>query len=271
MRLLLAFLVALAPALAWGQKGHRLAAEASLGALPPELRAWYAGREAEYGDAALEPDRRKAGDRKEGPRHYLNPEAYGGMDRVPRDPEQALDLVGPRAFAKGGQLPWAIQDRYRALVAAFRSGDAARIASDSGWLCHYAADAQVPLHTSRDHNGKETGQKGIHARWETGLVERRVEAAPRVRPAQRLADPGAAAFLWAARAHGLVAALLAADLEAEAQAVPKRRGLPPGADYWSLFWRLQGPAVEGQLRHAAEGTADLLLTAWLEAGSPRRP
>ena len=41
-------------------------------------------------------------------------------------------------------------------------------ASDLG---HYVADAHVPLHTSLNYNGQLTGQKGIHAFWESRLPE----------------------------------------------------------------------------------------------------
>jgi hypothetical protein len=261
----------LSPCLAWGQKGHRMAAEASLQALPPELRAWYAGKEAEYADAALEPDRRKSGDRKEGPRHFLNSEVYGDLDHVPLEAQRAVAIGGAQAFARGGQLPWVIGDRYRSLVEAFRSKDRDRVVADSGWLCHYVADAQVPLHTTRNHDGQESGQKGVHSRWESGLVERKVESPPVHRTAQLIPDPFAAPFAWLVRAHDLVTPLLAADRKAQASSLPRKPGLPLGPDYWSRFWALQGPTLEGQLKSSAECSADLLLTAWEAAGRPPRP
>lgn len=36
---------------------------------------------------------------------------------------------------------------------------------------HYVADACVPLHTTQNYNGQLTGQRGIHAFWETRLPE----------------------------------------------------------------------------------------------------
>ncbi|MGC6428813.1 MAG: hypothetical protein ACON4Y_05945 [Flavobacteriales bacterium] len=42
------------------------------------------------------------------------------------------------------------------------------ICSDLG---HYIADANVPLHTTINYDGQLTGQKGIHAFWESRLPE----------------------------------------------------------------------------------------------------
>lgn len=36
----------------------------------------------------------------------------------------------------------------------------------AGDLGHYLGDAQMPLHTSLNHNGQLTGQTGIHAFFE---------------------------------------------------------------------------------------------------------
>jgi hypothetical protein len=42
------------------------------------------------------------------------------------------------------------------------------IAADLG---HYIADAHMPLHTSDNHDGQLTDQKGIHSLWESRLPE----------------------------------------------------------------------------------------------------
>ena len=42
------------------------------------------------------------------------------------------------------------------------------IAADIG---HYIGDAHMPLHTSANHDGQMTDQKGIHSFWESYLPE----------------------------------------------------------------------------------------------------
>jgi hypothetical protein len=256
------------PLAAWGPKGHRLAAAASLATLPPELRGWYAGQEAVFVEGSLEPDRQKAFDPGEKSRHRFRLEYYGSPGGVPLEEAKAFRQLGKKAFAKAGCLPWALGARYQALVAAFRSGDQASVLTESAWLCHYVADSQVPLHTTRNNDGQETDQEGVHARWEQSLVDWKVDTVPEPRPAKVLAGPLQAPFPWLAEAHALVPALLEADRLAFQGAYPKGSGRPWKEPAWTRLWDLQGKSLQQQLRLASERTGGLLLTAWTQAGSP---
>jgi hypothetical protein len=256
------------PLTAWGPKGHRLAADASLRALPPELRAWYSGREAAYREAAQEPDLQKAEDPEENSRHHIYTEAYGGPARIPFEAEAATRRLGAFSFARRGQLPWAIGERYGRLMEAFRAKDRERVIFESGWLCHYASDAQVPLHSTRNHNGKETGQRGIHKRWEVSLVEWKVETLAPPRAAQVPANPIREPWGWIAEAHGLLPGLLEADERATRDSRDTGIGDPGDSPYWPTFWGLQKGSLVHQLQCSAERSGDLLLAAWNQAGRP---
>jgi hypothetical protein len=263
-------LVAL-PLAAWGPKGHRLIADASLQTLPPPLRDWYTGNEARYRDTCLEPDKQKDHDPEEDSRHHLHTEAYGGAAGVPFDQGAARSRLGPIIFLRRGQLPWAVGERYGRLVEAFRAKDRDRIIVDSAWLCHYVADAQVPLHSTRNSNGKETGQKGIHKRWETALVDWKVNALAVSRPAQAPADPRRAPWVWITESHAALPGLLAADDDAFRTSGDDDYGEPGKDRYWDRFWALQGERLLQRLQTAAERTGDLLLAAWVEAGNSVPP
>jgi hypothetical protein len=39
-------------------------------------------------------------------------------------------------------------------------------------MAHYVADAHVPFHAVLNHDGQLTGQRGMHARFESSLFER---------------------------------------------------------------------------------------------------
>ena len=171
--LLKAFLLFLLTAVslgAWGDQGHRALTALSLTALPPAPRAWFAGQEAFMASHASDPDHWKS-DRREGPRHYMNLEAFGGSGNLPRTLEEADERLGGSSYRRG-VVPWIIQDRWRDLVAAFRAGDPAKVAGAATILGHYIGDAHVPLHTTIDHDGRTVEQRGVHSRWETGLVGR---------------------------------------------------------------------------------------------------
>jgi hypothetical protein len=222
------------------------------------------------GDHSSDPDHWRQ-DRKEGPRHYLNVEAYGDPTQVPHTLEEARTQIGGDV-ARTGVVPWIIQDRWNGLVSAFRKGTPADIALATAVLGHYIADIHVPLHTTRNHDGQFTHQKGVHSRWESGLVERyvRMEALASL-PAK--ADP---AFLqrpwdWLAQAHGLVPQLLEDDREAD-----RTTPLGPGGKrrtqaYWLIFWAKQGPVVQQQLQLAGEHLGDAIFSAWVTAGRPVAP
>lgn len=259
-----------APLLAWGAKGHQLAAALAVRDLPPGPRAWLQDQEAFVSQYAPEPDHWRDHDRKEAPRHYLNTEVYGGPERVPHSASLAMLAVGSRDFQKAGQLPWIIADRYGDLVQAFRQRDTQRIALITAILSHYVADAQVPLHATVDYDGRDKAAKGVHSRWETGLVERYLDLPTlRVRQVSPEPSPREAPWTWIRESHALVGQLLSDDREAADSDLRKGRGKRRGGSYWTIFQDLQGPTVRLQLEKAGERTAMLVAAAWQEAGSPR--
>lgn len=239
----------------------------ALETLPPAPRAWYAGHEQELEDHASDPDHWKR-DKKEGPRHYMNLEAFGGPGRLPRTLEAAQAAAG-RDYVRKGVVPWIIQDRYRDLVAAFRARDAAAITQATAVLGHYLGDAHVPLHTTLDHDGKTTDQAGVHSRWETKLVgrvqdwDRLPVRAAQVDP-QLLQRP----WQWLEAAHALVPRLLADDAAADRTTPRRGHGKTRGPAYWTLFREAQEPVARQQLQAAAEHLGDAILSAWSEAGRP---
>ena len=254
---------------AWGDKGHRIINGTMLKTLPPDVKAWYAGREDYLKDHASDPDIWRSHDRKEAPRHYLDSEIYGGAGKVPFEISEAIQQVGNGEFIKNGQLPWVIQDRWQDLVKAFQSGDKEKIACATAVLGHYVGDAHVPLHSSRNHDGQETGQRGVHSRWETGLVERYVvEADLKVRPAK--IDPGVmnAPWKWLRDSYALVPKLLEDDKAADRTSPTSGRGTRREGAYWSIFWAEQRGTVKQRLQESAEDLGDLVLTAWVRAGKP---
>lgn len=165
-------LLAPLPLAAWGRKGHDIVASLAFRDLPGEVAPWFQGREATLREHCNDPDEWRLADHREAPNHFLNADTYGGPALVPRSIRAARAQLGAEAFEQNGQVPWVIQDRVDRLARAFRSGDPAEAAWEAAILCHYVGDLNVPLHTSANHDGQQSGQLGIHHRWESGLVER---------------------------------------------------------------------------------------------------
>ncbi len=242
----------------------------ALRSLPPEPRAWFANRESELAEHASDPDHWKQ-DRKEGPRHFLDMEPYGGPAQVPLRLEAAQAQLGGE-FYRRGVVPWIIQDRWRDLVEAFREGDPAKVALTAAVLGHYIADAHVPLHTTENHDGQATGQRGVHSRWETGLVERYLhEGDLSVPPAEADSAFLVRPWAWLREAHALIPQLLADDRDADRTTPLDVRGRQRGQAYWMIFWARQGPVVKLQLQRAGEHLGDAILSAWVAAGKPVAP
>lgn len=268
---LMATLLVLAPPLAaWGPQGHQLAATAALADLPPEVAAWFTGQEATVRDHANDPDAWKASDPLESPRHCLDVEAYGGLGGLVTEEAAARNRLGPELFQKTGQVPWVILAWVRRLAKAFARRDPGQVALEAAILSHYVADLSVPLHTTLNYDGLETGQGGIHDRWEIGLLARICADgswAPPVHTVELDAQPEQLPWLWLKDSYSQVREVLGDDLTAGRPAGKGGRDTE-GPRYWKVFLKLQGPAVKTQLRLSAERTAEMILYAWDRAGRP---
>ena len=82
------------------------------------------------------------------------------------------------------------------LTKAFKEKNYSSILKNSAELGHYIADAHVPLHASRNHNGQHTDQKGIHGFWESRIPELLADKEFDffIGKAQYIKNPGA--FIW---------------------------------------------------------------------------
>src|SRR5262249_26156675 len=195
---LAAALLVLCPAVAspWGFVGHRLVARKAIGTLPEPLRRAFAANADYLVEQAINPDLYRSG--PSDPDHFLDMDALGAypFESIPHEESAARARFGRESAAKG-RLPWKIEEVYRGLVDALRARDLPRALERAGTLCHFVADAHVPLHATDNHEGQLTGQRGLHARWESDLVERnRVQLEEAVEPAaaQPIADPVAFAL-----------------------------------------------------------------------------
>ena len=90
---------------------------------------------------------------------------------MPRKWNDAVSKYSEDTLQAYGIVPWQIEIIYKRLVYAFIEKDADKILKYSADLGHYVADAHVPLHTTLNYDGQFTGQKGIHAFWESRLPE----------------------------------------------------------------------------------------------------
>jgi hypothetical protein len=173
--------VSLAPA--WWVKGHESVAEAAAAGLPEDVPAFFRAGGKHLAHFAGDPDRWKNPAAKhlragEAPNHYLDLEDLEGHE-PPEDRYKAVQLLTglKRAPERVGTLPYALLEGYDRLTCAFKDyrDDPNNPAVQmkclvyAGVLAHYTGDTVMPLHTTRDYDGKpgpdgKAVQKGIHAK-----------------------------------------------------------------------------------------------------------
>ncbi|HRX28218.1 MAG TPA: zinc dependent phospholipase C family protein [Saprospiraceae bacterium] len=74
-------------------------------------------------------------------------------------------------FSEYGICPYNLIKMYYRLRNQFKEKDKTKLLRTISEFGHYVADAHVPLHTSENYNGQLTNQDGIHAFWESRIVE----------------------------------------------------------------------------------------------------
>ncbi len=168
---------------AWWADGHAALAEAAVSALPDEMPKFFRAGAKAIGHYSGDPDRWKNRDCKhlkaaESPDHFIDLEDYQG-EELPADRWKAIALLQKlkQSPEKAGFLPYAIMENYDRLSCAFydhrKDKDNAAIHAKclvyAGILSHLTGDCAMPLHTTRDYDGKKGPdgkmvQKGIHAK-----------------------------------------------------------------------------------------------------------
>lgn len=157
----------------WGFFAHQKINRLAVFILPPEMIGFYKKNIQYLTEASVNPDRRRYAVADEAAKHYIDLDDYGDSAayKLPRYWNDAVKKYGEDTLQARGIVPWQINRMYFQLKDAFLLKDPQRILKASAELGHYVADANVPLHTTRNYDGQLTGQMGIHAFWESRLPE----------------------------------------------------------------------------------------------------
>src|SRR4051812_18380705 len=168
-----------APVRAWGFNGHKFITDRAIDLVLPELRPFFQKFKTTIVEHSIDPDTyRTMGWVEEPPRHFLDMDAYGAFPfrDLPHDYNEAVAKRGTEFVTKNGLVPWRAQEVYVQLRDAFKQLPAQGYARDnvklfSAVLSHYTGDSFQPLHAAVNYDGKDTGQTGIHSRFETELFD----------------------------------------------------------------------------------------------------
>ena len=262
---------------AWGFAGHFLIMDRAIALLPAELRPLFEKHRVKVVERIIDPDTwRAAGFQEEEPNHFLDLdwEGYGKepFTELPRDYTAAVAKFGRARIHDNGVVPWRVEEMFGNLQRAFR--DYSRrgafgqndIVHFSAWLSHYVSDSIQPFHGVINYDGQLTKQNGVHARFETALVERYMQ--------QLVLTPRAIAPVVAPRDFiferliedtRLAPGILKADLEA----IGARDVYDD--EYFDAFFRATRPVLEQRLSESIAAVAAMIAGAWEAAGRPPVP
>lgn len=157
----------------WGSKGHQALAE--VGAkLTKQGNVFWTANAMNIGTLANVPDNKwKSGASayREKPLHFFQIDYFftqpADFDQFPHAYGDAVKQYSASILFKNGLAPWRVQQLFDLAVQAFKNGDFATGVQMAGTMSHYIGDLSQPLHVTENFDGKDTGDVGIHAFFET--------------------------------------------------------------------------------------------------------
>ncbi|MEI6456498.1 MAG: T9SS type A sorting domain-containing protein [bacterium] len=251
----------------WGYKGHRKINQNTAANFPGKMAFLNPGWTNTIVLFASEADNRKQTDPNESWRHYIDIDNYPEFVATGKISQSYDSLVlehGGNWVLNQGILPWATIKTYDSLKACFERGDWIKSALFAADLGHYVADGNQPLHITRNYDGQYTGNDGIHSRFESKIVSRyeSLLVCP-VDSVQFIGDVRNYVFTYIYQNYKLVDSIMYADSLAQATA-----GNYTSDAYYQALWSKCGNYTIGLFHNSTRSLADLIYTAWVQAGSP---
>ncbi len=252
--------------------------------LPPEMIGLYKEHIDFLTDHSVDPDKRRYAVDGEAPCHFIDIDHYSTNDcdaflEIPREWNKSVLRFTEDTLKKYGIVPWHIQKMKYLLQKAFESKNLDLILKYSSEIGHYIGDAHVPLHTTENYNGQLTGQKGIHALWESRLVELNAENYDYfIGKSQYIPSVLNASWETIKTSHYALDSVLkmekavSNDLGSDKKYSFESRGNQTiqvySYDFCQEYHRRLDGMVERRLRSAILMVGSIWYTAWVDAGQP---
>ena len=146
-------------------------------------------------------------------------------------------------------------------------------------LSHYIADIHVPFHTTENYNGQLTGNKGVHKRWESDMVEEYLldSISPKGNP-ELILDPVIMAFEIVEESFPELQKILEAETKARKTISVESRDIianwdksMQGTEYIKILYQETGDLAIKRMNESSLRIASYWNSAWLDAGKPLPP
>lgn len=251
------------PAFGWGLEGHRAVNLHGVRTLPLSMQRF---RDIDYyfADHASDVDRRKITDEEESYRQFIELERYPEFlnHTMPATKLELQKKYSETSVRTNGYLPYLILQMYDSVLQTMRRSDweaTLRAVTDLG---HYVGDLTMPFNTTMNYDGQLTKNNGIKWRYEIELMNRYYHQLNFRRiDAKKLDNPMKDIFSVMSKSFSHVPQLLKADAAALKSAKGKFNSI-----YYSQFWKSAGPMTNELMQAGVTLYANLLYTAWLNAG-----
>jgi hypothetical protein len=262
-----AVLVLLAPcplAFAWGERAHRIVNTTAVNNLPEPLRFYFQARLGYLVEHASDPDYLVRENPQERPHHYTEVEAYDSYPFAAFRTQFVDQRRGPSARQQEhGDSVWQIEQFTLRLSEDLRRRRWNEADHDAVFVAHYACDLTQPLHTVMNYDGQLTRQAGIHARFETTLVNTLADGwVLKPEPAVNELNLRARIFREYVDSYNQRQLIFAADRIA----LDGHTYLDP--QVLRTFIQIDGPLARKRLEAATAFVSSLWYTAWVRAGKP---
>lgn len=266
----------------WGFLVHRTVNQLAVYQLPKKMRPFFYENLDYIVKNSIRPDQRRNQDPTEAPKHFIDLEAFGDSAawKMPMTWNEAVAKYTKDTLVKYGYVPYWIMAMKDKLTNAFRAGNADSILFYATDMGHYIGDANVPLHTSINYDGQLTGQRGLHALWESVIPELELQQYQLYNhhTAKYLDHPETEIWKAIRNAHGLLDDMINKEREVSKQftdstkyRIQTRNGREVRY-YTTAFAKAYAaslqPTINDQLLRSSNLVADLWYTAWVDAGEP---
>ncbi len=253
----------------WGRTGHKIINRKAPMQLPASMASFAADSlyyENNASNADIRRDNSDTSFYSEWPRHFIDIDDYPNFHNLSHNLNTVIQSYGWERVKDNGINPWATTWVMDSLTAQLARGDIAAAKSTASDLGHYVGDAHQPLHCTRNYDGFYTGNSGIHARYETNMINT-YSTSITIHPdsIHYVSSVVDFAFEYIYHSNSLVSQLLSADTYAKSASGWAGSGTPPAA-YYSALWEKTNAFTQDQFQRATQDLASLWYTAWVNAG-----
>lgn len=250
----------------WGATGHSKISESSALSYNQQMQdflSWVSFLTEHASDA----DYRKDSDPTEGPKHYIDIDNYAifnSTGHIPQTYDSIIALYGSTFVIDNGILPWATERTFDSLRNCMARLDFAKAQIFAADLGHYVADGHMPLHITKNYNGQYTGNTGIHSRYESTMINGHIsEITYSGYDAVEISNVNQYIFNYLYTNYTFCDSVLMADNYAKTFSTNTS-----SSAYKNALWDKSKSFTIPLFARASHALADLIYTAWVQAGSP---